>query len=207
MRDALRLPLIAKLAARKKIELLTQLESILEFGRLPDTDCPLGRFFGAPITTVNGPKPWYRVIADGRDLKTDHQFNYLRSHPDQRYKQLQIAVGVKPNASPRRIRNQMLDAWHIRCAEEANANYFLTVDYSLIRHLEGHRRFPPTVKVVTPTELLRERQIAKHIRITEVFELLLQQFRFGRLSQPDSPLEQLAAFGETLERQGYYDEQ
>ena len=101
----------------------------------------------------------------------------------------------------------MLDAWHIRCAEEANATYFLTVDYSLIRHLKGHRRFPPMVKVVTPTELLKDRQIIKHVRITEVFGTLLHQLRFGRLPQPESPLEQLAAFGEMLERQGYYDKQ
>jgi predicted nucleic acid-binding protein len=52
--------------------------------------------------------------------------------------------------------NQLIDAFHIFWAESTNADYFLTCDRKLIRLLENHKKYPPTVKVVLPSKLMEE---------------------------------------------------
>jgi hypothetical protein len=199
--DAALLPLLAQLAAMGRIELLLHLDTSLEFGRLPYTDTPRGRFFGAPITWVQSPKPWGRLVADGRKTMAEHQLDYLRSRRDQRFLDLQLAVGVKEGAA--NAGNQLLDAWHIFSAESAGATHFLTCDYKLIKHLRTHRRAKPNVSVVTPTTLLRDLLSTRQIGFWAMFRALGTQLWIRRRREPTAE-EELANLGELLEKAGYY---
>jgi hypothetical protein len=126
--DAAVLPLIAHLAVRGRIELLWHLDGIIEFAGLPHTHCPGGRFYGAPIRQVLPPKPLGRIIASGHKSMREHQYDFLKSMRPERFLELQVAVGVKTGAA--NTLNQMLDAWHIYCAEHVGATYFVTCDYN-----------------------------------------------------------------------------
>ncbi|MFN2397217.1 MAG: hypothetical protein ABR543_01025 [Gemmatimonadaceae bacterium] len=201
--DAALLPLIAHLASCHRIELLWHLDSAIEFGGLPNTDSPRGRFFGVPITSVHSPQPWGRLIADGHKSMAEHQFDFLHSRQDPRFLELQVAVGLKQGSN--KFRNQLLDAWHVWCAESAGATHFLTCDYKLIRHLELHMRTRPTVKVVTPRGLLADLRTTRHMTLWDLLSFGLQTLRSRIRSRPQTGLEELAAFGEILEREGHYD--
>lgn len=202
--DAAVLPLIAFLATRGRLELLWHLDGIIEFAGLPNTDRPGGRFFGAPIRSVTPPAPFGRIIASGHRSMTEHQLDFLTSLREQRFLDLQVAVGVKRGS--KHIANQMLDAWHIYCAEKAGATYFVTCDYKLIHHLESHRKTRPDVAVVTPRQLLEALGTSGQYGLVDRLAYRLAQLR-GKLS-PESRTgeEDLAALGEILERQGFYDQ-
>jgi len=201
--DTALLPFIAHLAFRQRIELLWHLDGAIEFGRLPNTDSPRGRFFGAPITWVAGPQPWGRIIADGHTSMEEHQAKFLRSLRDPRFIELQGAVGVKDGS--KKAANQLLDAWHIRCAESADAMYFVTCDYKLIRHLESHKRTQPGVCVVTPRVLLTQLLRSRRLGFVDIYHFVLEKLRSRAWPVPRTGLEDLAALGEKLERQGHYD--
>jgi hypothetical protein len=200
--DAAVLPLIAQLAAQDRVELLQSWDTSLEFWGLPSTDSPRGRFFGAPVTFVKDPQPWGRVLADGRKSMSDHQLDYLRSRRDLRFLELQVAVGLKEGSA--NYANQLLDAWHIYCAECAGATHFLTCDYKLIRHLSSHRRTQPLVAVVTPSTLLRELLRTRKIGFWTLARAFVDELR-TRWRRAPTGLEELAKLGEQLEKRGYYD--
>lgn len=134
----------------------------------------------------------------------EHQLEFLKSRRDQRFLDLQLAVGVKQRAA--NVGNQMLDAWHIYCAENAAATYFVTCDYKLIRHLQSHRRTRPAVNVVTPRGLIQGLRESGHYGLGDRLRFRLTQLRERFWSGPKTGIEDLAALGDILERQGYYDE-
>jgi hypothetical protein len=51
-------------------------------------------------------------------------------------------------------RNQLLDAFHLWCAEYNKSDYFLTLDFKLIRILGQNRKTRLPVRAVRPSELL-----------------------------------------------------
>ena len=73
-------------------------------------------------------------------------------HP--RFTELAKMTGAYQGASKPLNLNQALDAYHIWCAESAEIDYFLTMDYKL-QKVVGRSKFEPSVKVVTPDQLLR----------------------------------------------------
>lgn len=203
-----RLPLIAYLAKRGRIRLCTSHDVLQEFWELPKTDDPRGRFCGAPIEHLSDLFEYPRVYAyhglpwvKRKSLK-EQQMDFLASLSHPRFEQLKVAVGASAQAS--NYRNQLLDAYHIQSAEAAGCDYFLAIDLKLIRHISRHRRFPPTVSVVSPT-MLQDRLIrSRHLRLGDVFGLLRDRWK-SRKRPSDSPLEDLVALGERLEKKGYYD--
>ena len=104
------------------------------------------------------------------------------------------------------IANQMLDAWHIYCAEKAGATYFVTCDYKLINHLESHRRTQPTVEVVTPRQLLDGLRASGQYRLRERLAYRLARLRAKFQPRPTSGAETLAALGDVLDQRGFYDQ-
>jgi hypothetical protein len=161
------LPFIAQLARAGHIHLLCHLEVLLELGGLPKTSDPRGRFYGAPIEMVNSPFQYGRVL--GRSswlgLPTDGNYEHLKPWKrraveffgrvgDHRFKELQIACGAYQGSKV--APNQLLDAFHVYCAEKAGADFFLTCERVLVDQVRGHKRYPPKVAVVRPSDLLRE---------------------------------------------------
>jgi hypothetical protein len=203
-RDAALLPFIARLAKRGRLELLWHLEGAVEFWRLPDTDSPRGHFFGAPLSWVMPPLIRGRVIADGRQSMRAHQLEFLRSCKQERFLELQKAVGA--NEKSGHFENQFLDAYHIWCAEEAGARYFLTTDYRLCNHLATHRQTQAKTDVVTPRELLSDLRRRHEITFWDAVRARVSSMLLRFRTPPAGGLEALAELGGHLERQGYYDE-
>lgn len=110
---------------------------------------------GVDIETVEGPIEYSRVIVgphlglgDPREL----QIQFLRGIEDKRFLQLQRACGAWQGSSVND--NQLLDAFHVWCAEHAAATHFLTTDFKLTRVVKTYKQAPPQLKIVTPSELI-----------------------------------------------------
>ena len=136
--DTVALRFIAALAKEGKIELQMQGEVFHELMGLPGAmdDSPL--FHGAPITTVAGPVQYGRIVADG--FGTDYQYEFLVSLTHSRFQALQKVCGAFQGHGRPLHRNQLIDAFHVWCAESSRATYFLTHDDKLVSALNRARR-------------------------------------------------------------------
>lgn len=143
------LPQIAEMANRKQIEILLSHEVMFEFWHLPNTDGQGGRFYGAPITWVNAPIQYSRLLG-----KKEYTISFLKNINHNRFKQLQVACGAYQGENINE--NQLIDAFHIWCAEAANTDYFLTCEKKLINQILHHKKYPPKVKVILPSTLIKE---------------------------------------------------
>ncbi len=205
------LPFVAWLASHDRIELLCHTEVRVEFWGLPKTDDPRGLFYAAPITWVEAPIVYSRIIVggipglyirDGDGLRypnaREHQFNFLSKLQHERFLQLQKATGAYQGARPKN-HNQLLDAFHIWCAEGAKADFFLAVDPKLLRHLARHRTYPPKVRCVSPSNLLSALDKAGVLSWQDALAYLRQYARQMRRPQTDHPLEGLLQMSRHLE--------
>lgn len=150
--DTVALRFVAALAKERRIKLLTHREVLIELMGLPRTTGGGPRFYGAPIEQIDGPFQYGRVVFDGTGR--DYQYEFLSRVEHTRFKELQRACGAYQGPNKPLHRNQLLDAFHILCAESASATYFLTHDDSLIRVLANDAARKTTVTPITPKRLL-----------------------------------------------------
>jgi len=143
------------------IELVWNVETHLEYLR----QVPSG-FFGysvaellaAGIEYVDAPIRYFRsgpivpALDGSGESPRDEQLRFLRGLKQQRFLELQRATGA--NQGARVVDRQLLDAFHLWCAEHASSEFFLTTDFKLINHVRRTKRRPPKVTVVGPSELL-----------------------------------------------------
>ncbi|MBU1223277.1 MAG: hypothetical protein KKA22_00275 [Gammaproteobacteria bacterium] len=149
--DTVALRYIAAFAKERKIALLTHEEVIFELMGLPRATG--GKmFYGAPISKVPGPIQYSRIIFDGSG--EDHQYEFLCQIQHPRFKELQRICGAYQGIGKPPHRNQLLDAFHILCAEHASASYFVTLDNKLIRMLTKRQTPVTAVTPITPKQLL-----------------------------------------------------
>jgi hypothetical protein len=152
------LPLIAELGKGQRVKFVINMETLFETWGIPDIDSQTGPFYGAPYEEVDAPVSYSRMLLGlGTDPK-ENQFKFLVNIKDKRFLELQKVTGAyqgkeKPN------RNQLLDAFHIWCAEHNGCEYFLTLDFKLIRVVRKNRRTRILVELVKPSELLQEMNI------------------------------------------------
>lgn len=149
--DTVALRFIAALAKDNKIRLISHLEVTIELMGLPRA-AGGERFYGAPIEQVTGPFKYDRTVFDGTDR--DYQYEFLSAVEHPRFKELQSVCGAYQGANRPLHRNQLLDAFHILCAESASATHFLTLDNKLIRALTNQPRRQTSVTPITPKRLL-----------------------------------------------------
>lgn len=119
----------------------------LKFGGLVYSE--LSVFHGIQARTLPDPFPYSRIVASA--YHTNEELDKLReaifaTDYDQRFCDIKQAAGGNKNA----------DAFHILSAECASVDYFVTADKKLINSLRNQRKVQLSVKVVYPTELLRE---------------------------------------------------
>jgi hypothetical protein len=203
--DELRcLPLIADLAKTGQLRLVTHAEVTFEFWGLPKTDDSRGKFHGAPIDVGPDPLRYGRDIAGWSIMHSDPQYDLVRGLTHPRFQQLKQAVGASDSAS-KVYNNQLLDAFHIWCAEAASANYFLTTDLKLVRRVSQHKRHPPNCRLVTPAQLVRALINNQHLRRRDVFRFAVRAIRARRRPPSDHPEEQLVTLGKQLEKGSYFD--
>jgi len=145
---------IATLAKEQKIELLTQFEAILELWGLPDTFGRRRTYFDeVEIKKVGAPIEYSRVFAFPNIGPKNSQFNFLESINDERFAELRRATGAYQGENSLN-RNQLLDAFHIWCAEYNNCDFYLTLDFKLIKHLNNQKKYTIKTRIVRPSELL-----------------------------------------------------
>ncbi|MFQ5957047.1 MAG: hypothetical protein ACE5KK_04680 [Candidatus Brocadiales bacterium] len=148
------LPALAELGKQGRVRYVTNVETLFESWGIPSMDSSTGKFYGAPCEMVDAPIKYGRIMfGGGVDDPMDAQFEFLRSIRNDRFLELQKMVGAyqgenKPN------RNQLLDAFHLWCAEHNKCDFFLTLDFKLIRVLRNNRKRALGVEVFKPSELL-----------------------------------------------------
>jgi hypothetical protein len=150
--EASRLPEVAELAKAGRLCLVTHLETELETWGLPNMDSADGRVFGAPIEIIEGPIRGERVIAGGVKSMDELQLDFLMAIEHPRFQELQRIAGAYQGPGQLN-RNQLLDAFHLWCAEHAECDYFLSLDFKLQRMVSRSPR-KPLCTLVRPSELL-----------------------------------------------------
>lgn len=152
-KEAELLPELASLGKAGRVKYLMQIEAEMESWGIPNMDSRTGRFYGAPIEHVEAPIKYQRVLVGGRAHPKDMQLDFLSKIQSPRFLELQKATGAyQGNKEPNR--NQLLDAFHLWCAEYNQCEYFLTMDFKLIRMLTNSKYALESVLPVRPSQLL-----------------------------------------------------
>jgi hypothetical protein len=144
---------LADLGKQGKIKYLIQNETLFETWFLPDMDSRSGKFYGSPITHVEAPINYSRTMIGGNINDKDMQFDFLKSIKHKRFIELQKITGAYQGKN-KMNRNQLLDAFHIWCAEHNECDYFLTMDFKLIKMISDNKKQNIKVKLITPSDLL-----------------------------------------------------
>jgi len=146
------LPKLAESGKLGQVSFVIQTETLVESWGLPKMDSTTGRFYGAPYQTVEAPIEYGRVVFGGPSDFKVLQFDFLVKLKSRRFLELQRFTGAYQGDRGQN-RNQLLDAFHLWCAEYNRCDYFLTLDFKLIRMLRS-RESAVRVRVVRPSELL-----------------------------------------------------
>jgi len=173
--DTVCLRFIAALGKEGKINLLCHDEVFFELMGLPRATGEGLTFYGAPIQWVEGPVRYERIVVDGSGC--DHQFELLSTLEHPGFKELQRACGAYQGDDRPLNRNQLIDAFHILCAESAGADFLLTLDDKLIRTASNHKSHKVGVTCITPKRLIAT-LISR--RPTWLFAILKEQWRIAR---------------------------
>jgi hypothetical protein len=140
------LPLLAELAKKGEYRAGTGIEMLFEVWGMPHLDSQSGKFYGAPVETIQHPRRFTRVI--GKELRND-QIESFRRIRDPRFLTPQKWTGALDPKS-KKAGNQLLDAYFLWTAEQARCDYFLTMDFKLV---DMARTKELRVQVVKPSEL------------------------------------------------------
>jgi hypothetical protein len=151
---------VAQLARAGDIELIWHFETWWEFAGidlLPGGGT--SELLDAGVTmVVKGPIQYSRPLTPLSLLSSDTcrslMIDFLKRITHPRFQQLQRACGAFQGDHVNE--NQLVDAFHIWCAEAADASHFLTTDFKLAKNVRSYKTAPPRVKVVKPSELLDE---------------------------------------------------
>jgi hypothetical protein len=146
--------LLPKAAGLAQVGLATFMISVeiqIELSDLPNLDSVTGFFYGAPHVLVNPPVRYSRVLYGGLEDPMREQYNFLRSLDHGRFLELRRICGAEQGQKVNR--NQLLDAFHLWCAEFNRCEYFLSLDFKLAR-IVGNAKARPQCRIVKPSELL-----------------------------------------------------
>ncbi len=146
------LPEVAALAAAGLAIFQISIETQIEIGGIPDLDSTSGYFYGAGHEIVQPPVKYSRVLIGGNEGWWEGQYRFLSSLKHERFLQLQRITGAYQGADQRINRNQLLDSFHLWCAEHSGSDFFLSLDFKLARTIEKAKS-KPTVPVVKPSQL------------------------------------------------------
>ena len=149
--------LVEKLAAKAKsgqFKAVSHFEVTFETMGLPAMDCQRGRFYGAPVEQIKAPITYSRLFISGRHDPERLVRDFLEGLSDPRFDELQKITGAFQGDRPKNL-NQLLDAFYLWCAEFELCDYFLTLDFKLIRIVTKAARRRKAPRLVRPSELLR----------------------------------------------------
>ena len=147
------LPEVAALAHAGLAIFQISIETQVEIGGIPDLDSETGYFYGADRQIVEAPVQYSRVLFGGIQDWWEGQYTFLSSLKYERFLQLQRITGAYQGRSKNFNRNQLLDAFHLWCAEHNGSDFFLSLDFKLAKVIEKAKS-KPLVPVVRPSQLL-----------------------------------------------------
>lgn len=154
-RDAVFLGMLAYAGVSEWLNFYIHREVELETWGLPGMASASGRFFGCTLHEVPDPvRPQSRIIIGGNKKFKEHILDFMCSITHPRFIELTKMTGAYQGTSKPLNLNQALDAYHLWCAESAEMDYFLTMDYKL-QKVVVRSKIETSVKVVTPDQLLR----------------------------------------------------
>jgi len=149
------LPELAEFGKEGKVKYIIQTETLLESWGIPNMDSRSGKFYGAPIDYAKAPIQYERVLVGGFEGPQEMQFDFLAGIKNKRFEKLQKITGAYQG--PGKLnRNQLLDAFHIWCAEYNKCNFFLTLDLKLIKVINKGGANRLSTRLIRPSELLAE---------------------------------------------------
>ena len=144
---------VAGLADTGLVIFVITIETQVEISGLPDLDSETGYFYRAECKIVDAPVKYSRILYGGRpDDSRQAQFNFLCSLKNKRFFELQRITGAYQGKG-KVNRNQLLDAFHLWCAEHNGCDFFLSLDFTLAKVIEKSKG-KPKVPVVRPSQLL-----------------------------------------------------
>lgn len=152
--EARLLPRIADLARSDRIRVLTGVEVRMEFWGLRDTVGP-GVFDGVPIDVVESPLRHSRIMFAGFKSADALQLEFFERIQAPRFLEMKEAFGAL-NPKAKRRRNLLADIFHVWTADEAGADFLLTLDGHLCRAAGGQPHLRLRTKVVQPSELIAQ---------------------------------------------------
>jgi hypothetical protein len=151
--EAALLPTLAELGKQGTVRYCLHMETEFESWGLPKMlGNTTGRFYGAPIESAGSPIRYSRAMFTGYNDPREMQFDFISSLNHERFDEIQKITGAYQGHG-KLNRNQLLDAFHIWCAEYNDCSFFLTLDFKLIK--VASYRLERTIKLVRPSELLR----------------------------------------------------
>jgi len=145
------LPEVAALSEKGLVRFVITTETQVEVSGIPDLDSQTGYFFRTDRQIVDPPVKYSRILYGGTDDYWQDQFKFLLSLTDERFLELQRITGAYQGRAYNR--NQVLDAFHLWCAEHSSCDFFLTLDFKLAKVIERAKR-KPMVPVLRPSQLL-----------------------------------------------------
>lgn len=148
------LPTLAEAGKRGEVKYVIQMETLFESWGIPKMDSETGKFYGTPLGDIEAPIEYKRVLLGFNRNAREMQFSFLSSIRNARFLELQKMTGAY-QGSGKLNRNQLLDAFHIWCAEFNKCDYFLTLDFKLFNVLCKQKRHP-LVEIVKPSELVKK---------------------------------------------------
>ena len=146
------LPQVASLAKIGLVSFSTNIEVQIEIAGIPNLDSQTGHFYGADREIVDAPVKYSRTLFGGLDDPTHAQLKFLLTLKNRRFLELQRITGAY-QGEKKVNRNQLLDAFHLWCAEHNRCDFFLSLDFKPARVIEKAKS-KPAVRVVRPSQLL-----------------------------------------------------
>jgi hypothetical protein len=136
-----------------RLKAVADLETHFETWGFPNMDSVHRRFYGAPVGPAPPPIHVDRFLFCAGEDPLILQRNFLRDIRYPRFLELQKVTGGYQGKG-RHNWNQVIDAYALWCAEHNQCDYFLTLDFRLIRIWENAHIGASTIKLMIPSQLL-----------------------------------------------------
>ena len=148
------LPKVAALGKIGVLDFVQTVEALYETWGIPNMDSESGPFYGAQIRLLKDiPFQYGRVMGGlGIDGKAE-QLRFINGIRNPRFEAIQRASGAFQGSNNPPNSNQLVDAFHLWCAELAGCTYFLSLDFKLQKSL-AQSKIELRVQIVRPSELL-----------------------------------------------------
>ena len=148
------IPKIVALQEDKNIEFCITSELMLEVMGLPNMDSSDGLLFGAKITYIEPPVKYSRILISHNLNTKEEQYSFLRGLKSKRFLEIQKATGAYQGENAPNP-NQLLDSYHLWCAEHSKCNVFLTGEAKKLNNsINGKNNFSCDVKIASLSDLI-----------------------------------------------------